>query len=133
MQKTALILFAHGARDPVWASPLNRVCAEVRAHALGVRVEQAFLEFMSPSLPNCVESLVGEGFNKLVVIPMFLAQGGHLKRDLPLLLESLRTRYPSAAIELSGAIGEVESVVQAMAAHALTLLEDKAGQKLNLS
>jgi sirohydrochlorin cobaltochelatase len=121
MKKTALILFAHGARDPEWASPMRRVCASVRAQAPDLRVELAFLEFMTPELRECAESLLAEGFGRIVVLPMFIAQGGHLKRDVPLLLDELRALHPQAQFELGCAVGEAESIVQAMAAHVLSL------------
>jgi sirohydrochlorin cobaltochelatase len=121
MTQTALILFAHGARFPEWASTLNRVCDAVRTQMSGSRVEPAFLEFMAPTLKECATKLVAEGFQRLVVVPMFLAQGGHLKEDLPKLLDELRHEYPRITFELSGPIGEAESVVQAMAQHVLTL------------
>lgn len=119
--RTALILFAHGARDPEWASPMRRVCATVRAQAPALRVELAFLEFMSPQLAPCAEALLAEGYDRLVVLPMFIAQGGHLKRDVPLLLDELRARYPQASFELASAVGEAEPIVQAMAAHVVAL------------
>jgi len=123
MSKTALILFAHGARDPLWATPVRGVRAAVLAQAPDLRVELAFLEIMSPALGECAESLLGEGFQRIVVLPMFIAQGGHLKNDVPILLEALRQRHPHARFELAGAVGEAEIVVQAMAAHVLALSE----------
>lgn len=117
MAETALILFAHGARFPEWAMTLNRVCQAVRGRVPDIRVEPAFLEFMSPSLQDCAESLIAEGFERIVVVPMFLAQGGHLKEDLPKLLDVLRRDHPQVTFSLTGPIGEAESVVQAMAAH----------------
>ena len=119
--RTALILFAHGARDPEWASPMRRVCATVRAQVPALRVELAFLEFMSPQLAPCAEALLAEGYDRLVVLPMFIAQGGHLKRDVPLLLDELRARHPQASFELASAVGEAEPIVQAMAAHVVAL------------
>lgn len=127
MPKTALILFAHGARDPEWASPMRRVCAAVRAQAPALRVELAFLEFMNPQLAPCAEALLAEAYERIIVLPMFIAQGGHLKRDVPLLLDELRSRYPGASFELAGAVGEAESIVQAMAAHVLTLAAAEGG------
>ena len=121
MSNTALILIAHGARDPDWASPLQRVRAAVRAKAPGLRVELAFLEFMSPTLPDCAEAMIAEGIDKIVVLPMFIAQGGHLKNDVPRLLDALRERNPQAVFELAAPLGESESIVQAMATHVLTL------------
>ena len=117
--KPALILFAHGARDPEWAAPMRRVQDAVRALQPDVRVELAFLEFMTPTLAECAETLLAEGYDKLTVVPMFIAQGGHLKRDVPALIEQLRSTRKSVEISLLPAIGEQESVVQAMAAAAL--------------
>jgi sirohydrochlorin cobaltochelatase len=64
---------------------------------------------------------VPEGFDRIVIVPMFIAQGGHLKNDLPLILNELRQNNPDVLFELAGPVGEAESIVQAMAAHVLTL------------
>ncbi|MFY7857790.1 MAG: sirohydrochlorin chelatase, partial [Rubrivivax sp.] len=52
-----LILFAHGARDPRWSAPFEAVAAQVRAQRPGLSVRLAFLEFMSPSLPEAAAAL----------------------------------------------------------------------------
>ncbi len=116
---TALILFAHGARDPEWASPLRRVQAAIRQRGSDVAVELAFLEFIPPSLHDCAAALVAGGATNIVVMPMFIAQSGHLKRDVPEMLERLRSTWPEVRFSLGGAIGENEIVVQAMATAAL--------------
>ena len=116
---TALVLFAHGARDPEWANPLRRVQAAIRQRAAGVAVELAFLEFMAPNLDDCAAALVAEGATKIVVMPMFIAQGGHLKREVPEMLGQLRSTWPAVRFSLGDAIGENEIVVQAMANAAL--------------
>ena len=121
MSKKALILFAHGARDPEWALPMQRVRAAVQARSPDQRVELAFLEFMKPGLSDCAQRLVTEDFEHIIVVPMFIAQGGHLKQDIPRLIDELRRKNPQACIELSGAVGEAENVVHAMAAHVLSL------------
>ena len=94
---------------------MRRVCAAVRAQAPALRVELAFLEFMAPTLPDCIAGLVAAGARKIVVMPMFIARGGHLKRDVPELLEKLRSAHPEVQFSLGGVIGEQEAVVQAMA------------------
>ena len=130
MPNTALILFAHGARDPEWASPMRRVCAAVHAQAPELRVELAFLEFMTPTLRDCAQVLLAENYRRLIVLPMFIAQGGHLKHDLPQLISELREQNPQVSFELAGAVGEAESVAQAMADHVLMLANVKAGRPL---
>ena len=78
-------------------------------------VELAFLEFLTPNLPDAVANLVKHGSDKIVVMPMFIARGGHLKNDLPGIIDLLRSTYPTVEFSLGGAIGEDEMVVQAMA------------------
>ena len=121
MSKTAFILIAHGSRDPEWAAPLQKVCAGVKDRDPQLRLELAFLEFMAPSLAESAEVLLAEGFERIVILPMFIAQGGHLKEDIPLLINELCERYPQARFELTSALGDSEDIVQAMAAHVLVL------------
>jgi sirohydrochlorin cobaltochelatase len=112
---SALILFAHGARDPAWSSPLERVRDTVRRLRPDVTVKLAFLEFMAPTLGDCVAALAASGVRKIVVVPMFIAQGGHLKKELPAMVEILRSTCPGTEISIEPAIGENAAVVQAMA------------------
>lgn len=116
---TALILFAHGARDPEWANSLRRVQAAIRLQVPAISVELAFLEFMSPDLAECAAGLIAAGAGKIVVLPMFIARGGHLKRELPEMLQALQASYTNVQFILGNAIGEHEIVVQAMADAAL--------------
>lgn len=120
MDKPALILFGHGARDSRWAEPLQRVLAEVKAREPVRTVQMAFLEFMSPTLEECVAGLRQQGCQQLRVVPMFMAQSGHLTRDLPAQVEALRQRFPELQISVSGAVGESPEVVAAMASFALS-------------
>jgi sirohydrochlorin cobaltochelatase len=115
----AIVLFAHGARDPRWAEPFEAVAAHVRAAAPGMPVALAFLELMQPSLQGAVDRLVVEGARRIDVVPLFLGTGGHLRQDLPPLVEALRAAHPGVAIGLHPAIGEHASVIAAMARAAL--------------
>ena len=121
MEKSALILFAHGARDPEWANPMRRVRAAVLQRNPSLCVELAFLEFMSPNLGDCARALVEEGYEAISVVPMFIAQGGHLKNDVPVLMDELRNAHPDIRFVLSPPVGEAEAIVQAMATYAIGL------------
>ncbi|NTV12010.1 MAG: cobalamin biosynthesis protein CbiX [Zoogloea sp.] len=112
----AIILFAHGARDPEWAAPVRRIEEYLRAQAPQAHVDVAFLEFMTPSLNEAIDAAAVAGIRRVVVVPVFLASGGHLKRDVPVLVEAARLRHPGCGIELAPPIGEDEHVAQAIAA-----------------
>ncbi|MCY7316244.1 MAG: CbiX/SirB N-terminal domain-containing protein [Rubrivivax sp.] len=121
--QTGLILFAHGARDPRWAAPFQAVAAALQAARPGLPVQLAFLEFMTPTLPEAGASLAAQGCRAIQVLPMFLGAGGHVRKDLPLLIDTLQAAQPGLQITLLPAIGEVDSVTAAMAAAALQLLD----------
>lgn len=114
MKQRALILFAHGARSASWAAPFERLRDLTQAREPEVRVELAYLELMTPRLPDAVSALVAEGIADITVVPVFLGQGGHVLRDLPLLIDELRTAYPHAAIKVVEAAGENEAVLRAL-------------------
>ena len=117
-----LILFAHGARDPRWSAPFEAVAARVRSARPGCRLRLAFLEFMSPSLVEAAAALADEGCAQIDVLPLFLGTGGHLRKDLPLLMNTLRANHPGLPFSLHPAVGEDEAVTTAMAAVAAALL-----------
>jgi sirohydrochlorin cobaltochelatase len=53
------------------------------------------------------------------VVPLFLGAGGHVRKDLPELLARLQAAHPDVEWRLCPAIGEVPSVIDAMAHAAL--------------
>ncbi len=44
-----------------------------------------------------------------------MAQGAHLKHDLPKLLDAIRARHPDAEIALLPAIGDVDAILDSIA------------------
>lgn len=114
-----LLLFAHGARDPNWALPFEAVAARVRALAPGVPVALSFLEFMSPTLAEAGRQLAACGCTQVDIVPLFLGAGGHVRKDLPQLVDELAAAHPGTQWRLQAAVGETALVVEAMAQAAL--------------
>ncbi|WP_454764767.1 sirohydrochlorin chelatase [Cupriavidus campinensis] len=112
-----LILFAHGARDARWREPFDRLHGKLVALLPDCAVRLAFLELMAPSLPEALAELAGAGVADVTVVPVFFGQGGHLRRDLPALIEQCRQQYPGMQIRCATAVGEAESVLDAIAAY----------------
>jgi sirohydrochlorin cobaltochelatase len=111
-----VVLFAHGSRDPQWAAPFREIEKRVAAASPQSAVTLAFLETMSPTLPQAVDALVARGCDRITVAPLFMAQGAHLKRDLAALADAARTRHPQVNLETLPAAGEAPGVMDAIAA-----------------
>lgn len=117
MSRSGILLFAHGARDPAWAQPFETVADRLRERAAvsGDEVMLAFLEFMTPSIAEAARTLVQKGCDRITVVPLFLGAGGHVRKDLPALMEELAQRHPDVRWVLSRAVGETEVLIKALA------------------
>ena len=118
----ALILFAHGARAASWAAPFERLRELTQARVPDVPVSLAFLELMEPRLPQRVAELAAQGITQISVVPVFLGQGGHVLRDLPVMVDELRRQFPAVRISVAGAVGEDPDVQRAMTDYCVAAL-----------
>lgn len=128
MSRTGILLFAHGARDPNWALPFEAVAERLRARpqpeaAMAPEVTLAFLEFMSPDIASAGDDLAARGCTEVSVVPLFLGAGGHVRKDLPKLLDELAARHPGVSWRLCPAVGETDILIQGMAEAAWALAE----------
>jgi sirohydrochlorin cobaltochelatase len=114
--KTGIILFAHGARDPAWARPVERLKRMLSERLYGALVEAAYLEHMSPTLEQAADDLVAQGAEELSVVPVFIAQGGHLREDLPRRIKAIAATHPAVPVRIAPPIGEVDTILSAITA-----------------
>ena len=94
----AVLLFCHGARDPAWRVPFDAIQASLVARLPQRAVGLAFLEFMQPAFEAEFARLVEQGARAVRVVPLFLAAGGHTRRDLAALVETARLRFPEVRV-----------------------------------
>ena len=119
LMPTAIVLFAHGSRDPLWRGPIDAVAAEIQRQSPDATVQCAFLELMAPSLPEAVSALVQAGHRSVRVVPLFLGMGRHAREDLPELVTQLRQNHPELHVELLPAAGEMPELTRCLAHIAL--------------
>jgi len=111
----AIVLFAHGSRDPLWRAPMEAVATRIAAQSPDRKAICAYLELSEPSLPDAVRQLVADGAAAVTVVPMFLGTGKHAREDLPLLVQELRAAHPAVQFHVQAAIGEDPRMTALMA------------------
>ncbi|ACY17762.1 sirohydrochlorin chelatase [Haliangium ochraceum] len=99
MADSAFLLIAHGSSDPSWAEPFRQLAQHSGAGL-------AFLDLAEPSIADAVDQAVAAGARTLRLLPLFMAVGKHVKRDIPAIVDELRARHPACAIELLPALGQ---------------------------
>jgi sirohydrochlorin cobaltochelatase len=113
MPTSAVILFAHGAREPEWARPFEAVRDTLRAD--GLRVELAYLEIMKPDLREAAKAIAADDARKVTIVPLFLAQGKHLKRELPEMVAALARSHPTVKFHVAPALGDDPEILATIA------------------
>jgi sirohydrochlorin cobaltochelatase len=78
-------------------------------------VRLSYLEQMKPSLPETLDALARERVMAVRIVPLFFGHGGHVKADLPKLVETAHRKFPHIAITLDAPIGEQSAVIEAIA------------------
>jgi hypothetical protein len=108
-----LILFAHGARDPRWAEPFEAVAARVAAQRPGVAVRLAFLELMTPDLPQAGAELVAAGCTASRWCPCSWARAATCARTCRVCWTTCAGPSRPAGHAASTAVGELGPVAEA--------------------
>ena len=117
-----IILFGHGARSPEWVLPFHRIRDAVLARQPDALVELGFLEIMRPTLDEAIDGLAARGATTIAIVPVFVATGGHIAKDLPRLAAAAMDRHPRLAVTVAAPVGEAAPVIEAMANYALDSL-----------
>lgn len=108
--RRGLILFAHGSRDPSWAASLESLSREVSAVDPQREVRTAFLELQPPDLPTVIDELAPR-HTHLDICPVFWAATGHVRRDVPALLEAARRHHPGLTLRLLPALSDLPGLL----------------------
>lgn len=113
----AVIVLAHGSRDPLWCQPVEEVAQRIKALNRALCVRCAYLEITAPSLLDCVANLLkpDSEITSIVVLPLFFGIGKHGRDDLPRLMKELTQKYPNTSFLLKPTIGEMDQVLDLIA------------------
>ena len=130
MSCCGILLFAHGARDPEWARPFERILALLERRAPTTPIELAFLESMHPTLDEAMHALGNRGAERVTIVPLFMAQGNHLRKDLPEIVRRACESNPGLSVRTARAIGDVDVLLEAIAEWVLQ--EDAATRRAAL-
>ncbi len=101
----ALLLVAHGARDPRAQAQAAALAAMVRAAHPDGPVGLAFLELARPDVPEGLRRLVVAGAEQVAVVPLQFFAAGHVKRELPAHLAAAGAAYPGRRFCLAPPLG----------------------------
>lgn len=111
MSSPRIILLAHGSSDKRWCETFEKLAEPTLKSVDNARV--AYMELAEPSMDTVISEAVAEGASDFTIIPLFLAAGRHLRKDVPAMIEELEKAH-GATISLAPPIGENPLLGQAI-------------------
>lgn len=109
----ALILLAHGSRDPRWREPFEALETTL-ASRLKRPTRLAYMELCDPLLTDTIDALAADGVARIDILPLFFAAGRHLREDVPAMLEESQHQHPDCPISLLDPVGAHPAFVEAL-------------------
>ena len=144
--KIGVLLANHGSEQKSWRDMLVDVEDSVRDRILAnpkiSSVKTAFMEYTEPSIATRMKEFDAEGYDEVIIVPLFITVSGHTNTDIPHIVglthdleavERLRDRenievYKSRAkVTIASTIDATEFLTENIVRRAKNLLKDDDG------
>lgn len=122
--KKGLLILVHGSKSKeadVMTQELVKKLQEKERTAF-LEIGYGALQISSPTAEEGIRDLIEKGMEEIIVVPMFLFEGVHIKSDVPALMESIKDKYPQVKIKLGKHIGADNRLVDIIHERALETL-----------
>jgi len=83
MSKKGLLLVGHGSSLPYNKQLVEDTARMVSRKDPGYIVKSAFMNMNNPTITEALEEFRKEDVDAVIVVPVFLARGVHINRDIP--------------------------------------------------
>ena len=108
--KKALLIVGHGSKLKDGLETFDKIVELVREISDCHTVEGAYMEFAKPSMEEQIEYLASLHTEEITVVPYFLFEGIHVKRDIPEIIKKMSEKYNNIKFKLAKSIGAEAAV-----------------------
>lgn len=130
MGKTGVMVCGHGSRDIEAIKEFEELTYALAGQFSDQIVGHGFLEFAQPTLQEGLDSLREKGVDRVFAVPGMLFAGGHVKNDVPSILNEYAARHSNMTIQFSRELGLDTKLLQA-AADRITKAEKDASNSIS--
>ncbi|EIE00420.1 CbiX/SirB N-terminal domain-containing protein [Leptospira licerasiae] len=102
--KIAVLVLGHGSREE--NSNLEFVSL-VEAYSISrpdLKISYAYVELAKPDLETALRDLSKEYLN-IIIFPLFLYSSGHIKNDIPIVLDRVKSEFPGHSFKIANSLG----------------------------
>ncbi len=101
-----IVLFAPGSEEARLRKSFEDLADTLRNELGKDRVRLAYVNSASPTLADVAHEAANDGITRMRILPLFLAPGGPIERDIPEQISVVRAQVPGITIELLPSVGE---------------------------
>ena len=106
----AVLVISHGSRSGKTVAEVRALTKELKSRSGLAIIDYAFLEIVSPSIPEGIKNCVEKGANDITILLNFLNAGKHVDEDIPRIVKEARNHYPHVTIKLTKPIGQHKEI-----------------------
>ena len=121
--KNALFVLGHGSQAQEADEIFFQIVEQVKKISHFELIGMGSLQISKPSFEEGIEVLIHQGAEKIVIVPMFIFLGNHVKFDIPEKLEELKEKYPKINFVMANHIGADPRIAEIIDERAKEALE----------
>lgn len=100
-----VLVLAHGSRERQTQATFNAV-VDMARKKVDVLVETAYMEFSEKNIAAGLSALVAKGVTEIKVVPYFLFQGMHIRKDIPDEIAAFVEQHRGVTVKIGQTLGE---------------------------
>ena len=103
--KTGIMVCGHGSRDIDATTEFQSVSEGIKERLPQYDVDSGFLEFATPIIRERLEALRDRGNTRIIAVPGMLLAAGHVKNDLPSVINTFAALNPDMEVTYARDLG----------------------------
>ncbi len=107
--KTGVVIIGHGSRVPESRGIYEEIARKAQEKS-GLMVRVGYMKHWTPTFTEAVRGFLEEGVKRVIIVPLFLLPGLHVKEDIPVLLGLKEGEVPEFGYEKISIPEDVEVI-----------------------
>lgn len=107
----AYLLIAHGSREKKFQEEFFDFLKKFRSCFPDRKIAHAFLDVSSPNITQAIEACILDGVEDIVVVPMMIFSGKHIKEDIPRLISQAKGKHSHVQFHYTGPLADSSMLV----------------------
>ena len=129
-EKYGVLVCGHGSRDEEAVKEFQAVAQGLKERLPQYETDWGFLEFATPVISKGLDALRAKGIRKVLAVPGMLFAAGHVKNDIPSVLNAYQVQNPELSISYARELGIDLKIIRAAGERVEKALQ-KAGDRIS--